>query len=197
MLNQELKLVFPKLYELAKKETEKQGKVMHEKWRLIGVFDWSESSQGHSFWADIWVSDFKIWKEDATMEYLKRYKPHIYEEVIAEIINQRGYSEELARSLNGVIAAYFVFSATIKGRDYWGSIAYAKEAGKVCKREVMTIAKRLSKTTPFTVEDSKGRLLYREDSKGDWYRRKYDEKGDLILIKNSKGKLWRTTVTTG
>lgn len=193
MLNQELKLVFPELYHLAKKETEAQGRVMYENGRLLGIFNWCESSQGHSFWADIWGSDFKIWKEDATLPYLKKYNPEVYEMAILEKRRQYSCTIESAKSFQGCISAYFNFERSFKGYDFWSAIAFAGRRNSL----KTTIGKRLNKEVPFIVEDSNGRLLYKEDENGNWYRRKYNNQGNLILIKNSKGKLWRTTVTTG
>lgn len=193
MLNQELKLVFPELYYLAKKETEAQGKVMHEESDISGSFAWSESSQGHSFWSDILASNFKIWKEDATLPYLKKYNPEVYEMAVLEKIRQHGCTRESAESFQGCIHAYFSFVMSFHGYDFWSPIAFPGRPNSL----KTTIGKRLNKVFPFIVKDSNGRLLYREDHKGNWYRRKYNNQGNLILIKNSKGKLWRTTVTTG
>lgn len=193
MLNQELKLVFPELYYLAKKETEAQGRVMHEDSDISGSFAWSNSSQGHSFWSDILASNFKIWKEDATLPYLKKYNPEVYHMAVIEKIRQYGCTIESAKSYQGCISAYFNFERSFHGYDFWSPIAFA--SSRIVRKT--TIGKRLNKGFPFIVKDSNGRLLYKEDHKGNWYRRKYNKKGNLILIKNNKGKLWRTTVTTG
>ena len=51
-----------------------------------------------------------------------------------------------------------------------------------------TIAQQLNvKDFPFTVKDSKGNVIYYENSTGDWYKREYDSNGNLIYHEASDG----------
>lgn len=193
MLNQELKLIFPSLYLIAQKEAFEQQLSFHDLTDVKHSFLWRESSQGYDFWQDIFDSDFKNWEEDATLPYLKKYNPEVYNMAVVEKIRQYGCTIESAERFQGCISGYFSFDRSFHGHDFWSPIAFA--SSRIARKT--TIGKRLNKEVPFIVEDSNGRLLYREDEKGNWYRRRYNKKGNLILIKNNKGKLWRTTVTTG
>ena len=52
----------------------------------------------------------------------------------------------------------------------------------------MTIAKQLKiKEFPFQIKDSKGNLIYWEQSDGYWVKREYDSKGKQIYWENSTG----------
>ena len=52
----------------------------------------------------------------------------------------------------------------------------------------MTIAKQLKiKEFPFQIKDSKGNLIYWEQSDGYWEKREYDSKGKQIYWENSTG----------
>jgi hypothetical protein len=52
----------------------------------------------------------------------------------------------------------------------------------------MTIAKQLKiKEFPFEIKDSKGNLIYLEDSKGYWFKREFDSEGKEIYLEDSKG----------
>jgi hypothetical protein len=54
----------------------------------------------------------------------------------------------------------------------------------------MTIAKQLKiKEFPFEIKDSKGNMIYWENSDGLWEKREYDSKGNQIYFENSDG-LW-------
>ena len=193
MLNRELKLVFPRLYGIVVEETHRQQQSFSDSNKINGSFTWFDSSQGYGFWADIWDSNFENWKECATLPYLKKYKPEIYGMAVQERMRQYGCSRERAEEFENALAGYFSFESSFKGYDFWRKVADMNE-GAIKKQ---TIGARLNKNFPFIVRDSNGRLLYREDHKENWYRRRYDKQGKLILIKNNKGKLWRTTVTTG
>lgn len=51
-----------------------------------------------------------------------------------------------------------------------------------------TIAQQLNvKEFPFEIKDSKCNLIYREDSKGYWYKREFDTKGNEIYFEDSDG----------
>src|SRR5690554_552192 len=51
-----------------------------------------------------------------------------------------------------------------------------------------TIAQQLKiKEFPFEVRDSKGNLIYHEDSTGYWYKYEYDSKGNQIYYEDSNG----------
>lgn len=53
-----------------------------------------------------------------------------------------------------------------------------------------TIAQQLKiKEFPFEIRDSKGNLIYFEDSTGGWTRREYDSEGREIYFENSNGKI--------
>ena len=51
-----------------------------------------------------------------------------------------------------------------------------------------TIAQQLNvKEFPFTIKDSKGREIYREDYNGGWYKWERDSNGNRIYYENSNG----------
>jgi hypothetical protein len=51
-----------------------------------------------------------------------------------------------------------------------------------------TIAQQLNvKEFPFSIKDSNGRCIYREESNGSWVRYEYDSNGKEILLENSAG----------
>jgi uncharacterized membrane protein len=53
---------------------------------------------------------------------------------------------------------------------------------------MQTIAQQLKiKEFPFTIKDSKGNLIYYENSTGYWSKREYDSKGNLIYYETSTG----------
>lgn len=193
MLNRELKIIFPALYRIAKEEALEQQLSLRDNSDIKHSFVWNRTSQGQDFWEQLFYSDFKNWREDATLPYLKKYRPEVYEMAIQEKIRQSRCTREHAERFQGSISAYFAFGTSFKGYDFWRKVCNMGDYD-VPKE---TIGVRLNKKFPFIVRDSNGRLLYREDHKGNWYRRKYNKQGNLILIKNNKGKLWRTTVTTG
>jgi len=50
----------------------------------------------------------------------------------------------------------------------------------------MTIAQQLKITEfPFKIKDSKGNVIYREDSEGLWYKRKYDLNNHELYYEDS------------
>src|SRR5690606_4543797 len=52
----------------------------------------------------------------------------------------------------------------------------------------MTIAQQLKiKEFPFEIRDSKGNLIYFEDSDGSWYKREVDSNSNQIYFENSTG----------
>jgi hypothetical protein len=52
----------------------------------------------------------------------------------------------------------------------------------------MTIAKKLNiKTFPFEIKDDNGRIIYREDSNGDWVKFEYAQHGYVIYCERSDG----------
>ena len=52
----------------------------------------------------------------------------------------------------------------------------------------MTIAQQLKiKKFPFEIRDSKGNIIYYENSDGFWAKHEYDSKGKQIYFENSKG----------
>ena len=54
----------------------------------------------------------------------------------------------------------------------------------------MTIAQQLKiKEFPLEIKDSKGKIIYYEDSDGYWHKFEYDSKGDLIYYENSEGTI--------
>jgi len=54
----------------------------------------------------------------------------------------------------------------------------------------MTIAQQLKIVEfPFKIKDSKGNLIYWEDSDGDWIKSERDSKGNLIYYENSNGEI--------
>jgi len=51
-----------------------------------------------------------------------------------------------------------------------------------------TIAQQLGITDfPFIIKDKRGNVIYWENSKRSWVKRKFDSKGKLIYLKNSDG----------
>jgi len=51
-----------------------------------------------------------------------------------------------------------------------------------------TIAQQLNvKEFPFIIRDSKGNVIYFEDSNGSWYKKEYDSNGNVIYYENSIG----------
>jgi hypothetical protein len=55
---------------------------------------------------------------------------------------------------------------------------------------MITIAKQLKITKfPFEIKDSKGNLIYVEDSNGAWAKREWDSKGKEIYFENSYGTI--------
>lgn len=53
----------------------------------------------------------------------------------------------------------------------------------------MTIARQLKiKDFPFEIKDSKGNLIYFEESNGYWVKREFDSKGNEIYYENSSGQ---------
>ena len=53
---------------------------------------------------------------------------------------------------------------------------------------MQTIAQQLKiKEFPFTIRDSKGNVIYYEDSNGYWSKREYDSKGKEIYYEDSTG----------
>lgn len=52
----------------------------------------------------------------------------------------------------------------------------------------MTIAQQLKiKDFPFEIKDSKGNIIYHENSDGYWYKYEYDSKGNQTYYEDSKG----------
>jgi hypothetical protein len=52
----------------------------------------------------------------------------------------------------------------------------------------MTIAQQLNvKEFPFSIKDSKGNVIYFENSDGRWYKREYDSDSNQIYAENSYG----------
>ena len=53
-----------------------------------------------------------------------------------------------------------------------------------------TIAQQLGiKDFPFIIKDKGGNVVYWENSKRSWVKRKFDSKGKLIYLKNSDGDI--------
>jgi hypothetical protein len=51
-----------------------------------------------------------------------------------------------------------------------------------------TIAQQLNvKEFPFQIKDSKGNVIYYEDSEGYWSKGEYDSNGNVIYFENSNG----------
>jgi YD repeat-containing protein len=52
----------------------------------------------------------------------------------------------------------------------------------------MTIAQQLKiKSFPFIIKNSDGKLIYFEQSSGEWTRNEYDDKGRVVYYENSSG----------
>ena len=41
----------------------------------------------------------------------------------------------------------------------------------------------------FEVNDSKGNIVYHENSNGYWYKREYDSKGNIVYLEDSTGEV--------
>ena len=55
-----------------------------------------------------------------------------------------------------------------------------------------TIAQQLNiKEFPFTIKDKNGKVIYWEDSKGDWDKSEYDSNGNEIYHEDSSGYWWK------
>lgn len=55
---------------------------------------------------------------------------------------------------------------------------------------MQTIAQQLNiKEFPFEIRDKDGKILYYEDSDGDWYKREFDSKGNEKYYENARGRI--------